>query len=100
MRQLTAYPFGDRDQQKRKEHGYKVIDTEKLAYLVLQGSTHAGSNPFPNTAVKHIYLTDSREDALSYIAYWAGACKSAGAEFHYGDAWEYDENGVPQLKEE
>ena len=75
-------------------------DCEKLAYLVLQGSTHAGSNPFPNTAVKHIYLTDTREDALSYIAYWAGACKSAGAEFHYGDAWEYDENGVPRLKEE
>ena len=74
-------------------------DCEKLAYLVLQGSTHAGSNPFPNTAVKHIYLTDSREDALSYIAYWAGACKSAGAEFHYGDAWEYDENNIPMLIE-
>lgn len=73
-------------------------DCEKLAYLVIQGATHAGNNPFPGTAVKHIYLTDIREDALSYIAYWAGACKSAGAEFHYGDAWEYDENGIPQLK--
>ena len=73
----------------------------QLEYIIFQGApTYPGDNySFRNTGVKHVYLSDTKEEAGLYIAYLAAACKEYDVAFHYADAWTYDQNGVPQLLE-
>ena len=73
----------------------------QLEYIIFQGApTYPGDNySFRNTGVKHVYLSDTKEEAGLYIAYLAAACKEHDVAFHYADAWTYDQNGVPQLLE-
>ena len=71
----------------------------QLEYIIFQGTpTYPGDNySFRNTGVKHVYLSDTKEEAGLYIAYLAVACKAVGAEWHYGDAWMYDTEGNPMV---
>lgn len=71
-----------------------------LEYLLFKGSpVYTGDTySFENTGLTHVYLSDTKEDAIKYIPYLAAACKAVEAHWHYADAWEYDDSGVPQLK--
>lgn len=72
---------------------------EKLDYIVFKSTpTRVGdTRMFENTALTHVYLSDTKEEAVSYIAYISVACKNVGAEFHYSDQWHFDENNNPVI---
>ena len=73
-----------------------------LEYLLFEGTpTYTGDTySFENTKLSHVFLTDTKDEAIPYIPYLAAACKAVGAEWHYSNEWEYGKNKVPQQKGE
>ncbi len=72
---------------------------EKLEYIVFCGSPDSVGDHriFENTNLKHVYLSDSKDEAIYYIPYLATACKSVNAKWHYADEWHYDEENNPTV---
>ena len=68
-----------------------------LEYLLFKGTpTYTGDiYSFEDTKLAHVYLTDTKDEAVPYIAYLATACKAVDAEWLYADGWEYGEAGAP-----
>ena len=73
-----------------------------LEYLLFEGTpTYTGDTySFENTKLAHVFLTDTKDEAIPYIPYLAAACKVVGAEWYYSTEWEYGENKVPQQRGE
>ncbi len=71
-----------------------------LEYLLFKGSpVYTGDTySFENTKLTHVYLSDTKEDAIKYIPYLAAACKAVEAQWYYVDAWEYDDGGNPVIR--
>jgi hypothetical protein len=72
-----------------------------LEYLLFEGSPiYAGDTySYTETKLAHVYLTDTRDEAIPYIPYLATACNAVGADWHYVDEWGYNTLGVPQRRE-
>ena len=70
-----------------------------LEYLLFKGSpTYTGDTySFENTKLTHVYLSDTKDEAISYIPYLAAACKAVEAQWYYADAWAYDSEGNPVI---
>lgn len=70
-----------------------------LEYLLFEGTpTYTGdSYSFVDTKLTHVYLTDTKDEAIPYIPYLSTACKAVGAEWHYSDEWICDASGNPTI---